>query len=144
MRGDLDRYAYESHAKAAAATKRGDFAREIIPIDVPQPDGSIATLDYDEGIRFKPNLEKMAQLQPAFQPGGVITAGNASQISDGCAAILLITLERQSRRDCAARVSLPDGRGQRPCYHARGPIPQQAGAAACRTHDRPDRRGRDQ
>src|SRR5512147_1064489 len=49
-RDDLDRYAYDSQVKAAAATKHGDFAREIIPIDVPQPDGSIVTLNYDEGI----------------------------------------------------------------------------------------------
>src|SRR5512136_530984 len=62
-RDDLDRYAFQSHVKAAAATKRGDFAAEIIPIDAPQPDGSIACLDYDEGIRFEPNLEKMRQLQ---------------------------------------------------------------------------------
>src|SRR5512136_1015571 len=93
-RDDLDRFAFASHVKAAAATKRGDFAREIFPIEVPQPDGSIVSLNYDEGIRLEPNLEKMAQLQPAFRPEGVITAGNASPISDGCAAILLMSLER--------------------------------------------------
>jgi len=93
-RDDLDRYAFESHVKAAAATKRGDFGPEIIPIEVPQSDGSSVSLTYDEGIRFEPNLGKMAQLQPAFKPDGVITAGNASQISDGCAAILLMSLDR--------------------------------------------------
>jgi acetyl-CoA acyltransferase len=93
-RDDLDRYAFASHVKAAAATKRGDFAREIIPIEILQPDGSIVSLNYHEGIRFEPSLEKMGQLQPAFKPDGVITAGNASQISDGCAAILLMSLDR--------------------------------------------------
>ena len=93
-REQLDRYAFDSHVKAAAATKRGDFVKEIIPIAVTQPTGAAACLEYDEGIRFEPNLEKMKQLQPAFKPDGVVTAGNASQISDGCAALLLMSLER--------------------------------------------------
>jgi acetyl-CoA acyltransferase len=121
----LDRFAYESHVKAAAATRRGDFVPEIIPIAAPQPDGSIATLDYDEGIRFEPVLEKMAQLQPAFKPGGVITAGNASQISDGCAALLLMSLERaielglKPRARFAARSVV----GSDPVSMLTGPIP---------------------
>jgi acetyl-CoA acetyltransferase family protein len=93
-RDDLDRFAFESHVKAAAASQRGDFAREVIPISVPQANGSTITLNFDEGIRFEPNLEKMGQLQPAFKPDGVITAGNASQISDGCAALLLMSHEK--------------------------------------------------
>jgi acetyl-CoA acyltransferase len=93
-REQLDRFAYESHVKAAAATRRGDFAPEITPIEFTQLDGSRATLNYDEGIRFEPNLEKMALLQPAFKPDGVITAGNASQISDGAAAILLMSFDK--------------------------------------------------
>jgi acetyl-CoA acyltransferase len=124
-RDDLDCFAFESHVKAAAATKRGDFAREIIPIDVPQPDGSIVSLNYDEGIRFEPNLEKMGQLQPAFKPDGVITAGNASQISDGCAAILLMSLEKaiglglKPRARFAARSVM----GSDPVIMLTGPIP---------------------
>jgi acetyl-CoA acyltransferase len=124
-RDDLDRYAFESHVKAAAATKRGDFAPEIIPIEVPQPDGSIIALNYDEGIRFEPNLAKMAQLQPAFKSDGVITAGNASQISDGCAAILLMSLDRaiglglKPRARFAARSVV----GSDPVIMLTGPIP---------------------
>jgi len=124
-RDDLDCFAFESHVKAAAATKRGDFAREIISIDVPQPGGSIVSLNYDEGIRFEPNLEKMGQLQPAFKPGGVITAGNASQISDGCAAILLMSLEKaiglglKPRARFAARSVV----GSDPVIMLTGPIP---------------------
>jgi len=123
-RDDLDRYALESHVKAAAATKRGDFAREIIPIDAAQPDGSIVTLDYDEGIRFEPNLAKMAQLPPAFKLDGVITAGNASQISDGCAAIWLMSLDKaielglQPRARFAARSVV----GSDPVLMLTGPI----------------------
>ena len=124
-RDDLDRFAFASHVKAAAATRRGDFAQEIIPIDVPQPDGSAVCLNYDEGIRFEPNLEKMGQLQPAFKPNGVITAGNASQISDGCAAILLMSLEKtielglKPRARFAARAVV----GSDPVIMLTGPIP---------------------
>ncbi len=124
-RDDLDRFAFASHAKAAAATRRGDFAREIIPITVPQPDGPAVSLNTDEGIRFEPNLEKMRQLQPAFKPDGVITAGNASQISDGCAAILLMSLEKaielglKPRARFAARAVV----GSDPVIMLTGPIP---------------------
>ncbi len=124
-REQLDRYAFDSHVKAAAATKRGDFVKEIIPIEVTLPDGTTGCLDYDEGIRFEPNLEKMGQLQPAFKPDGVITAGNASQISDGCAAILLMPLERaiglglKPRARFAARAVV----GSDPVSMLTGPIP---------------------
>lgn len=85
----LDEYSYHSHRKAAAATKAGHFQREILPVAVGQ-NGESRVLDYDEGIRFEPNLEKMAVLKPAFRADGVITAGNASQISDGAAAVLVM------------------------------------------------------
>jgi acetyl-CoA acetyltransferase family protein len=124
-RDELDQYAFESHVKAAAATKRGDFVPEIVPIESPQPDGSSVTLNYDEGIRFEPNLAKMAQLPPAFKPQGVITAGNASQISDGCAALLLMSLDRaiglglKPRARFAARSVV----GSDPEIMLTGPIP---------------------
>ncbi len=124
-RDDLDRFAFASHVKAAAATRRGDFAPEIVPIAVPQPDGSTVSLDYDEGIRFEPNLDKMRQLQPAFKPDGVITAGNASQISDGCAALLLMSSEKaielglKPRARFAARSVV----GSDPVIMLTGPIP---------------------
>jgi acetyl-CoA acyltransferase len=124
-REQLDRYAFDSHVKAAAATKRGDFAKEIIPIEVTLPTGTAGCLEYDEGIRFEPNLEKMGQLQPAFKPDGVVTAGNASQISDGCAAILLMSLERaiglglKPRARFAARSVV----GSDPVSMLTGPIP---------------------
>lgn len=85
----LDEYSYQSHVKAAAATKAGHFEREILPITVGQ-NGETRVLNYDEGIRFEPNLEKMAALRPAFREDGVVTAGNASQISDGAAAVLVM------------------------------------------------------
>jgi acetyl-CoA acetyltransferase family protein len=93
-REELDRFAFESHVKAAAATKRGDFLREIVPVEVTLPDGKTEAMNVDEGIRFEPDLVKMGKLQPAFKPDGVITAGNSSQISDGAAALLLMSADK--------------------------------------------------
>jgi len=89
----LDEYSYESHVKAAVATNAGHFQREILPVTVGQ-NGDSRVLNYDEGIRFEPNLEKMAALKPAFCENGVVTAGNASQISDGAAAVLVMERHR--------------------------------------------------
>ena len=129
-RDQLDRLAYDSHVKAAAATKRGDFVAEITPIEFTQPDGSRGTLNYDEGIRFEPNLEKMGQLQPAFKPDGVVTAGNASQISDGAAAVLLMSLDKaiELQLKPRARFSARSVVGSDPVIMLTGPIPatQQA------------------
>ncbi len=89
----LDEYSYHSHVKAAAATKAGHFRQEILPVAAGQ-NGDSRVLDYDEGIRFDPNLAKMAALKPAFREDGVVTAGNASQLSDGAAAVLLMERSR--------------------------------------------------
>ena len=95
-RAELDEFGYQSHLKAAAATRNGDFAAEIVPMQVQTPEGP-RTVSSDEGIRFEPDLAKMAALKPAFKEDGVITAGNSSQISDGAAALLLAS-ERAVRR----------------------------------------------
>jgi acetyl-CoA acetyltransferase family protein len=85
-RTELDAYSLESHHRAARAQDEGRFVREIVP--VPLADGGV--LMADEGIRRDTNLAKLGALRPAFRPnGGTITAGNASQISDGAAAILI-------------------------------------------------------
>jgi acetyl-CoA acyltransferase len=91
-RSALDEFAYQSHQKAAAASRKGYFRSQI---------ARTATLDFDEGIRFEPDLAKMAALKPAFREDGVVTAGNASQISDGAAAILL--MERQKAEELGLR-----------------------------------------
>jgi acetyl-CoA acetyltransferase family protein len=85
-RTELDAYSLESHHRAARAQDEGRFAREIVP--VPLAAGS--SLDADEGIRRDTSLEKLGGLRAAFREGGVITAGNASQISDGAAALLIV------------------------------------------------------
>ena len=89
-REELDRYSLESHQRAARATDEGRFRREILP--VPGKDGTLVTTD--EGIRRDTSLAKLGALTPAFRPDGVITAGNSSQISDGAAALLLMSAER--------------------------------------------------
>jgi acetyl-CoA acetyltransferase family protein len=87
-RAELDQFAYESHVKAARATKEGRFSREIVPLEVTLEDGSKVVHEIDEGIRFEPSLEKTKALEP-LAPGGVITAANSSQICDGAAAVLI-------------------------------------------------------
>ena len=102
-REELDRYSLESHVRAARARDEGRFEKEIIPIelDVPFDDGGgTATLTrtrfaVDEAIR-ETTLEKMASLQPAFIPDGVVTAGNSSQIVDGSAAVLVASEQNAS------------------------------------------------
>jgi acetyl-CoA acyltransferase len=105
-REDLDRYSYESHMRAARAIDEGRFEKEIIPIDldVPAPDGDggAATLvktrfAVDEAVRRETSLEKLASLQPAFIPDGVVTAGNSSQIVDGAAAVLVASEAKASQ-----------------------------------------------
>jgi len=84
----LDRYALESHRRAAAAIEAKAFAREIVPVPVTLADGSQAVHDRDEGVRADASLEKLSKLEPVAK-GGVITAGNASQVCDGSSAVLV-------------------------------------------------------
>ncbi len=84
----LDEIAALSHQRAATATEKGWFKGEIVPIELKSKKGS-TILDQDEGIRSDSTPEGLGKLRPAFNPSGVLTAGNSSQISDGAAAILL-------------------------------------------------------
>ncbi|WP_454112575.1 acetyl-CoA C-acetyltransferase [Microbacterium aurum] len=86
-----DRVAALSHQRAAAAYDAGVFDGEIVPIEVPQRRGPAVTVTVDEGIRPETTVETLAGLRPAFAKDGTITAGNASQISDGAAAVVLTT-----------------------------------------------------
>ncbi len=89
-----DEFAARSHELAAAAAKVGRLALEIAPVAVPRRGGDPLTLDADEGIRADTTVEGLARLRPAFSSDGTITAGNASQISDGAAAVLVMSHER--------------------------------------------------
>ncbi len=96
-RAALDELGYESHRKAARATRAGLFADEIIPMQVPNGGAGPRLVSIDEGIRFDADLAKMNALRPAFKEDGVITAGNSSQISDGAAAVVVASEDAVKR-----------------------------------------------
>ena len=89
-REDIDTFAYESHMKAARARDEGHFKKEILPVQVTL-EGVETTFEHDEGIRPTTSVEKLASLQPSFGEDGIHTAGTSSQISDGAAAVLLMS-----------------------------------------------------
>lgn len=91
-----DDYAYHSHRKAIAAIEAGRFKDEIFPINIPQRKGEPLVFDTDEGPRADTSVASLAKLKPAFRKDGTVTAGNASQINDGAAA-LVVTSEEKAR-----------------------------------------------
>jgi len=100
-RQEQDEFAAASHQRAAAATKNGLFAAEIVGVPIPQRGGEQLTVTEDEGIRPGTTAEGLAKLKPAFSKDGTITAGTASQISDGAAAVVVMSA------DAAARAGAP-------------------------------------
>jgi acetyl-CoA C-acetyltransferase len=95
-RAEQDRIAAASHSRAADATKNGRLAEEIVPVSVPQRRGEPIVITEDEGIRADTTAESLAGLKGAFGGAGTVTAGNASQISDGASAMVLMS-ERAAR-----------------------------------------------
>jgi acetyl-CoA acyltransferase len=93
-RAELDELALESHLRAARATEEGRFEEQIISVGITRENGMRETVSRDEGIRADTSLEKLGVLQPAFKSDGVVTAGNSSQISDGAAAVLIMSEDR--------------------------------------------------
>jgi acetyl-CoA C-acetyltransferase len=91
-RESLDRFALESHRRATAAIDAGAFADEIAPVRVTLADGSEVVHDQDEGVRMNSTLEGLAKLEP-LAPGGVLTAGNSSQMCDGSSAVLVASAQ---------------------------------------------------
>jgi acetyl-CoA C-acetyltransferase len=100
-RAEQDEFAAASHQRAAAAAKNGLFEAEIVGVTIPQRGGDELTVTQDEGIRPSTTVESLAKLRPAFGKDGTITAGTASQISDGAAAVVVMSAE------AAARAGLP-------------------------------------
>jgi acetyl-CoA C-acetyltransferase len=90
-RDQQDAFAAASHERASAAMKDGKFAEEIVPVQVPQRKGDPIVIETDEGVRPGTTTESLGGLKPAFAPDGTITAGNASQISDGGAAVIVMS-----------------------------------------------------
>ncbi len=120
-REELDDFAYHSHLKAMHAIQQGRFASQILPI--PLPEGRIVS--QDEGVRMPPDRAKMATLKPVFKEDGVITAGNASQISDGAAALVLASPAAVGRYNLTPKASLVARAvvGTDPVLMLDGPIP---------------------
>ncbi len=87
-RETLDRFALESHRRAAAAIRANAFAQEIVPVRIPVEGGDEIVHDRDEGVRLDTSMEALGKLEP-LAPGGVVTAGNASQMCDGSSALLV-------------------------------------------------------
>lgn len=104
-RAEQDAFALDSHRRAMAAAAAGRFADEIIPITVPGRKGDLL-VERDEGPRPEANLESLARLKPAFDRAGTVTAGNASQLSDGAAAVVVVDeqLARRSESPLKARI----------------------------------------
>ena len=96
-RARQDEFSARSHQLAAAAIAAGRFAEEIVPVPVPQRKGDPRIVDTDEGVRAETTAESLSKLRGAFEKDGTITAGNASQISDGAAAVLVMSAERAAQ-----------------------------------------------
>jgi len=120
-REELDEYAAQSHERAGRAIAEGRFKREIAPLTL--ADGSV--FDTDEGVRVPVNREKMAALAPSFKPDGVVTAANSSQISDGAAALLIMSEARAKALGLKprARIVATALAGVDPVIMLTGPIP---------------------
>jgi len=101
-----DAWAARSHERAALAQAEGAFDAEIEPVEVPQRRGEAVRVTVDEGVRGDTTADALARLRPAFSADGTITAGNASQISDGAAAVVLTTRERAAREGWTVMASL--------------------------------------
>jgi acetyl-CoA C-acetyltransferase len=93
-RAEQDEFAARSHQKAAAAWKDGVYADEVVPVQIPQRKGDPLEFTEDEGIRANTTAESLAGLKPAFRKDGTITAGSASQISDGAAAVVVMNKDK--------------------------------------------------
>lgn len=119
-RTELDELAVRSHANAQKATEEGRFDREMVPVTI---DGEV--LKTDQGIRPGTTVETLAGLKPAFKEDGKVTAGNASQVSDGSAAMLLMTREKADELGLKARAKILDQTavGVDPVMMLTGPIP---------------------
>ena len=93
-REEQDTFAAASHQKAAAAWKNGVFDNEVVPVSIPQRKGEPIQFTADEGIRADTTVDSLGKLRPAFDKAGTVTAGSASQISDGAAAVVVMSKEK--------------------------------------------------
>lgn len=124
-REQMDEFSLDSHRKAVAAREAGYFEKEIMPLEVTHPDGTTTIVKDDEGPRDNTSLKKLGGLKGAFRENGSVTAGNASQISDGAVAILLMSREKAEELELKPRfrVLARSVVGSDPTLMLTGPIP---------------------
>jgi acetyl-CoA acetyltransferase family protein len=124
-REEQDRFSLESHRRAVAAIESGKSAEEIVPVPIPQKKGEPVLVSRDEHPRADTTMEAMAKLRPAFRQGGTVTAGNASGINDGAAAVLLMS-DRKAKElglKPLVRIVASAAAGVEPRVMGLGPIP---------------------
>jgi 3-oxoadipyl-CoA thiolase len=131
-RADQDAFAVRSHQRAVAAAASGAFAEELVPVVLPAERSAGVTVAQDEGPRADTSLEALAKLKPAFRAGGTVTAGNASTLNDGAAALVLMD-EAAARADglpVLARIRASASAGVDPRLMGLGPVPASERALA--------------
>ena len=124
-RREADEFAYESHMRAAKASKAGRFRDEIVRVEFEREEGGVKSFEKDECIREDTTPGKLAKLKPVFKKGGVLTAGNSSQLSDGASALVVASeeaAERLGARPMARIVAYGTG-GMEPSRVMEAPIP---------------------
>ena len=124
-REDQDSFSLESHRRALDAIDSGRFADEIVPVTIPQRKGDPIVVDTDERPRRDTSMEKLSRLRPAFRSNGTVTAGNASGINDGAAAVLLMSAQKAEELGLKplVRVVSSAAAGVMPRTMGYGPIP---------------------
>lgn len=131
-RAEQDEFAAASQAKAAAAIESGRFADEIVPVMIPQRKGDPIKFDRDEHVRPGTTVESLAKLRPAFKKDGTVTAGNASGINDGAAAVVVMSADRARQMGLApmAKIRAYASAGVDPSVMGIGPVPATRKALA--------------
>ena len=124
-REEQDQYALRSHQRAVAAWERGLFAKELAPLELPQPKGPATLFDRDESPRPDASLAALGKLKPAFRDGGTVTAGNSSPLNDGASAVLLASeaVVKELGIEPKLRWVASATAGVDPSYMGEGPIP---------------------
>ncbi|KYG58920.1 acetyl-CoA C-acetyltransferase [Planococcus maritimus] len=123
-REDQDRFAARSQARASAAIESGRFNEEIVPVEIPQRKGDPVIFKTDEYVKASSTEEKLAKLRPAFKKDGSVTAGNASGINDGAAAVIVMTKEKAEQLgiEPLAVISANGNAGVDPAVMGIGPV----------------------
>jgi 3-oxoadipyl-CoA thiolase len=131
-REEQDAFAVESQARAAAAIESGRFEAQLVPVEVEGPDGATRVVDRDEHPRPGTTAEVLAGLEPVFREGGTVTAGNASGINDGAAALVLVDAGRAQQLGLVpmARIVATAVAGVHPSVMGMGPVPATRKALA--------------